>query len=608
MMPAIKRSFAYILLVILVSAPVAVRAQESVLNGFDDYVNKALKEWEVPGVAIAIVKNDKVILSKGYGVRKIGEATPVDDKTFFAIGSASKAFTAATIAMLVDEGKLKWDDPATKYLPGFQLFDPYVTREITVRDLLCHRSGLERGDLLWYGSNYSRDEILQRVRYLKPSWSFRSQFGYQNIMYLAAGQVAANVTGKSWDDIVRDRIFKPLGMNTSNTTIRDLSSLNNVAAPHNKIKEKVQAVNWRNIDNIAPAGSINSNVSEMIEWVRLHLNNGKFGDKQVISSGSVTEMHTPHTVIRREGPWALLMPEAHFLNYGLGWFLQDYRGRLIIQHGGNIDGMSALVAMMPEEKVGMVILTNMDGSPLPTALMQKAFDLFLQAPSKDWSADMLKVIKGMQGQAKAAEKKAEEERAKNTKPSLPLDKYVGTYTNDMYGEAKIVDENGKLMLKYAGAFNGTLEHWHYDTFKATMTNESFGTALVNFNLDAQGKISDLKINTPAASDLVFKRAPEKAKEVVAVSMSEADLKKYLGKYASAAPPIEVSVEMVGGQLKGIIPGQPVANFIPIAPNRFKVVVEGAPVEIFTQFDMADGKVKSMTIEQGGMKLILMPKQ
>lgn len=607
MMLAIKRSFVCLLLLVLVSAP-TVRAQESVLNGFDDYVNKALKEWEVPGVAIAIVKNDKVILSRGYGVRKIGENTPVDDKTFFAIGSASKAFTAATIAMLVDEGKLKWDDPATKYLPGFQLFDPYVTREITVRDLLCHRSGLERGDLLWYGSNYSRDQILQRVRYLKPSWSFRSQFGYQNIMYLAAGQVAANVTGKSWDDIVHERIFKPLGMNTSNTTIRDLKSLNNVASPHNKIKEKVQTIDWRNIDNIAPAGSINSNVSEMIEWVRLHLNNGKFGDKQVISSGSVTEMHTPQTVIRREGPWSLLMPEAHFLNYGLGWFLQDYRGRLIIQHGGNIDGMSALVAMMPEEKVGIVILTNMDGSPLPTALMHKAFDLFLQAPSKDWSAEILKVVKGMEAQAKSVEKKEEEGRAKDTKPSLSLDKYAGTYTNEMYGEARIVNENGKLMLKYAGAFDGTLEHWHYNTFKATMTNESFGTALVNFNLDAQGKVSDLKINTPAASDLVFKRAPEKPKEVAAISMSESDLKKYLGKYASAAPPIEVSIEMVGGQLKGIIPGQPVASLIPVAANRFKVVVEGAPVEIFAQFDMADGKAKSMTIEQGGMKFTLAPKQ
>jgi len=607
MMPAMKRSIVCILFVILMAAPV-LHAQESVLNGFDDYVNKALKEWEVPGVAIAIIKNDKVILSRGYGVRKLGDPTPVDDKTFFAIGSASKAFTAASIALLVDEGKLKWDDPATKYLPGFQLFDPYVTREITVRDLLCHRSGLERGDLLWYGSSYSREEILRRVRYLKPSWSFRSQFGYQNIMYLAAGQVAANVASKSWDDIVSERIFKPLGMSTSNTSIKPLKSMNNVASPHGKIKEQVKVINWRDIDNIAPAGSINSNVSEMIQWVRLHLNNGKIGDKQIISSGSVKEMHTPQTVIRREGPWALLMPEAHFLNYGLGWFLQDYRGRLIIQHGGNIDGMSALVAMMPEENVGMVILTNMDGSPLPTALMHKAFDLFLQAPSKDWSAEMLKMIKGMEGQAKEAEKKQEADRAKNTKPSLALEKYAGTYTNDMYGEAKIVEENGKLMLKYGGALNGTLEHWHYDTFKATMANESFGTALINFNLDAQGKVSDMKINTPAAADFVFKREPEKPKAVSAVAMSEADLQKYLGKYQLASPPLEVSVEMVGGQLKGIIPGQPVANLVPVGSDRFKVVVEGAPGEIFVQFAVAGGKATSMTIEQGGMKFTLTPKQ
>lgn len=607
MMPAAKRAFVYLLFVVFITAP-AVRAQESVLNGFDDYVNKALKDWEVPGVAIAIVKNDKVILSKGYGVRKLGDPTPVTDKTFFAIGSASKAFTAAAIALLVDEGKLKWDDPATKYLPGFQLFDPYATREITVRDLLCHRSGLERGDLLWYGTEFSRSEILQRVRYLKPSWSFRSHFGYQNIMYLAAGEVAANITRKSWDDIVRDRIFKPLGMNTSNTSIRDLKSLDNVATPHARAKEKVQVVEWRNIDNIAPAGSINSNVSEMVEWVRLHLGQGKVGGKQIISSGSVKEMHTPHTVIRREGPWALLMPEAHFLNYGLGWFLQDYRGRLIVQHGGNIDGMSALVAMMPEEKLGIVILTNMDGSPLPTALMHKTFDLFLQAPAKDWSADILKVVKGMEAQAKAAEKKQEEGRAKDTRPSLALDKYAGTYTNDMYGEAKIVEENGHLALKYSGLLSGTLEHWHYDTFKATMSNERFGSALINFNLDAQGKVADMKINTPAASDLVFKRAPEKPKEVAAVSVSEAELHKYVGKYELKAPPLEISVEMVGGQLKGVIPGQPVGNFVPLGGHRFKVVIEGAPVEIFAQFDMGEGKAKSMTLEQSGMKFTLTPKQ
>ncbi len=594
-----------LLFLAMTSAP--VRAQETPLNGLDDYVNRALKDWEVPGVAIAVIKNDKVVLAKGYGVRKIGDPTPVDEKTLFAIGSASKAFTAASVALLVDEGKLKFDDQATRHLPGFQLFDPYVTREITVRDLLCHRSGLERGDLLWYGTTYDRDEILRRVRHLKPSWSFRSNFGYQNIMYLAAGQVVSRVSGKSWDDFIRERIFRPLGMNASSTSIRDLKSSTNVAAPHAKLDKKVEAIAWRNIDNIAPAGSINSNVTDMAQWVRLQLGGGKYETKQLISSGSVKEMHQSHTIIRQEPPWTLLFPGAHFLEYGLGWFLHDHHGRKVVQHGGNIDGMSALVAMIPEEKLGVVVLTNMNGTLMTTAIAYKVFDLFLQAPAKDWSAELLKVIKAQEGQAAAVEKKQADERAKNTRPSLAQDKYTGTYTNEMYGDARVTEEQGHLVVSYSAAITGDLEHWHYDTFQARMRDRQFGKVLVSFAINAQGKTESLKFNMPGVSDLVFTRAPEKAGDVTGLAMSEDELKKYVGAYESKTPPIEISIELVGGKLRGVIPGQPVATLVPIAQNRFKVIVEGAPVEIFAQFDVADGKAKSMTIEQSGVKLTLTPK-
>src|SRR5215471_5445700 len=233
------------LLLALNVAPCAF-AQEAPLQGFDEYVNKALKDWEVPGVGVAIVKNDKVVLAKGYGVRKLGDPAPVNERTLFAIGSSTKAFTAAALALLVDEGKIKWDDPVVKHLPGFQLYDPYVTRELTVRDLLCHRSGLERGDALWFGTNYDRGEILRRVRYLKPSWSFRSTFGYQNIMFLAAGQIVQAVTGISWDDFVKQRIFAPLGMSSSVTSTLPLRNLDNVATPHAKLDGKVVPIPWRN--------------------------------------------------------------------------------------------------------------------------------------------------------------------------------------------------------------------------------------------------------------------------------------------------------------------------------------------------------------------------
>jgi CubicO group peptidase (beta-lactamase class C family) len=593
------------LLLIALAGGRSAFAQEAPLVGFDDYVSRAMRDWEVPGLAIAIVKNDKVLLAKGYGARKLGESAAVDERTMFAVGSTSKAFTAATIAMLVDEGKIKWDDPVTKFLPGFQLYDTYATREITVRDLLSHRSGLERGDLLWYATSYDRDEILRRVRYLKPGWSFRSRFGYQNIMFLGAGQVVATVSGKSWDEFVRQRIFTPLEMASTNTSIVALKSLDNVASPHAKLDGKVRPVAWRNIDNIGPAGSINSNALDMAQWIRLQLGEGKYKDSQLLSSGSIKEMHMPQTVLRFEGLVEKLNPETHFLNYGLGWMLQDYRGRKVVQHGGNIDGMSAIVAMMPEEKLGLVILTNLNSTRLPGALMYKVFDAFLQAPARDWSADLLKVAKAQLEQAAAAEKKKEEDRTKGTSPSLPLSKYAGTYNDDMHGAAKVNQEKGKLVVRFGPAFTGDLEHWHYDTFRVNWRDPMLGNNFATFVINAQGKAGEVRIDNLAG----FTRAADKPEPAEAIAMSEDELKKFVGRYEMKTPPMEVSVEMIGGKLKAVMPARPVAALVPVAVNRFQVVADDSPIAVFAQFDMAEGRVRSLIIEQGpAVKLTLVPKQ
>ena len=231
-------------------------AQQGLLKGLDAYVAQALKDWEAPGLAIAVVRHDSVVFARGYGVRELGKAETVDANTIFAIGSTSKAFTAALLGMLVDQGRIRWDDPVTRYLPGFQLYDPYVTREITIRDLLTHRSGLARGDGLWAASGYRRDEVIRRVRFLKPSWSFRSQYGYQNIMFLTAGELAGRVYGKSWDEVVRQQIFEPLGMTRTRTSVDALKGMDDVATPHERIDDAVRPVEWMNIDNIGPAGSI----------------------------------------------------------------------------------------------------------------------------------------------------------------------------------------------------------------------------------------------------------------------------------------------------------------------------------------------------------------
>jgi CubicO group peptidase (beta-lactamase class C family) len=597
-MPRIVLVVTALLLLAAASAP--ARAEEGPFKGLDDYINQAMKEWEVPGLALAVVKDDKVILSKGYGVRRLGESIPVDADTVFAIGSISKSFTAAALGLLVDEGKIKWNDPVSKHMPSFQMQDPYVTKEMTIRDLLSHRSGLNRHELLWYGSSRSRGQILERLRLIKPDWSFRSQFGYQNVMYLAAGEVIPAVTRKTWDEIVEERFFKPLGMQESNTSITKLKRSRNVATPHHKVEDKVERIPWRNIDNIGSAGSINSNVTDMAQWVRLHLNNGKWDKKQLLSSAVVGEMQMPQTVIRMEGPTAKLNPHSHLSAYGLGWMIQDYRDRKLVHHGGGIDGMTAQLAFIPEEKLGLVILSNRSGALLPTALTYRIFDAFLKAPQHDWSGEFLKVIKGAEELAKKARKKQESERVKDTKPSLSLDKYAGTYKSDIYGEVKVTLEKGKEKGKdklkgQFGPFAAELEHWNYDTFRAIPRDRTQEKQLFTFTLDAKGKVAQLRQGEDPNSDLVFKRVEDSKDKTPVIALSEDELKKFAGKYELKSPPVEISIELVGGKLKAIVPGAPPLVLAPIKPTRFKI--EDGPAGFFAEFHLADGKVKSVTLTQ-----------
>jgi len=490
--------------------------QSAPLTGLEEYIEKARQDWKIPGMAVAIIKDDKIVYAKGFGVRKLGDPAPVDEKTLFAIGSSSKAFTSASLAILVDEGKLKWDDPVTKYLPEFELYDPYVTRELTIRDLLTHRSGLERGDFLWYGTDNSRDEILRRARFLKPSWSLRSRFGYQNLMYLAAGQVVARVSGMSWDDFVRTRIFAPLGMNESSTSIKAFKPGGNVSQPHAEVDDKVQSIPWREIDNIGPAGSINSNVVEMAQWVRLQLGQGTLDGKNVFSAATSKEMHTPQTIIRLDGQYPMMYPEAHFFAYGFGWFLSDFKGKKLVEHGGAIDGMRAEVALIPEEKLGVVVLTNLNGSLVGNTLVYRIIDAYLGQPQKDYSGDLLKAYGPLLAQAQAAQKKADAERVMGTKPSLDIAKYAGTYTNELYGTVKIAYENEQLKFQFGPAFTSTLEHWNYDTFQATFFTAGTSRTPVSFTLNPQGKVDSLILGL-TSREYPFKRMPDEVKAPVAAT-------------------------------------------------------------------------------------------
>ncbi len=473
-------------------------AQRAPLDGFDQYVTNAIRELEHAGIAIAVVKNDSIVYAKGFGVRAVGKPEPVDAHTIFAIGSSTKAFAGLSVAMLVDEGKMKWDEPVATYLPGFRLYDPYVSQEISMRDALTHRSGLARTDLVWISGQFTSEELIRRLRFVKPAGPFRQEYGYQNLMYLAAGMAVAKVAGTpTWSDFAAQRILAPLGMRESSLSVKDLAGKTNVALPHARINDTLRVVAARDIDHVAPAGSINSNVLDMAQWLRFQLNGGKVNGKALLGQRAFDETRTPQFAMRRGGGGGAQGAErdGYFSAYGMGWFLQDYKGRFVVHHGGNIDGMTALVAMLPDEQLGVVALTNMNGSPLPTALAYTIFDRFLGLPAKDRVAE----IKQAQGRAatRAAQQAAEAEakRVKNTSPTLALDKYVGTYADSANGDFKVSQENGKLVVRYGTQFTGDLEHWNYDTFRAVWRNSAlFTQSMVNFTIGRDGTPSTVTID------------------------------------------------------------------------------------------------------------------
>lgn len=481
------------------AAPAPAAVGREPYPGLDAYVDAALRTWQVPGLALAVVRNDSVVYARGYGVRELGKPAPVDARTVFAIGSSTKAFTAAAVAMLVDEKKVALDAPASAYLPTFQLSDPYASRELTVRDLLSHRSGLARGELVWYGSGYDRDEILRHVRFMQPSWSFRSQFGYQNIMYLAAGQVAAHAANASWDDLVATRIFAPLGMTASSTSVRAVAGLPDVATPHALVDTLagpgvVRPVAWRNIDNIAPAGSINSTALDMAQWVRLQLGRGAYGGRRLVSEKLMDEMHTPQIAIPIDTGARRLNPYTHFSNYGMGWFLEDYRGREVWHHGGNVDGFTALAAMLPEEKLGLVVLTNMNGTGLPMAVMRRVWDLQLRAPTRDWSGDMYARTAQLRARAKAAEQKLAAQRVAGTRPAFPLAAYAGTYVDSLYGTVQVREDGGKLRMDFGPNWHGDLTHWHYDVFRTRFDTPVLPPFFVTFHPTPAGTVGEVLVD------------------------------------------------------------------------------------------------------------------
>jgi CubicO group peptidase (beta-lactamase class C family) len=498
----IARRFRHVAIAVVLFAIVApLYAQQTPPADLDAYVARSMKIFDVPGMAVAIIKDGKVVLLKGYGVRKLGESTPVDENTLFGIGSNTKAFTAAALATLVDAGKISWDDPVYQRLKGFEMYDPYVSKEMRIRDLLCHRSGLGLGEgdlMFWPHTTFTRDDVVYRLRFLKPHTSFRTTYAYSNVMFVTAGQVVAEVSGETWDNYVRDKILAPLGMKNTNTSASAFRQGDDWATPHSKIDGKLQPIALENLDNAGPAGSINSSVADMSKWVLLQLNHGKIpgSETRIFSDNASREMWSQQMIVPiRTTPPELKNLTPHFAGYALGWGLRDYKGRKLVSHSGGVAGYVTRVMLVPEENLGVVILTNAEKDSAFEAVLYHILDAYFGGATQDYIAAFKTVDDKREKDADETMKKAAQARAVDSKPSLPLEKYVGDYSDPWYGRVTIRQNGGGLLLNFERTEKGLadLQPWQYDTFKAHWRDRGVEDAFVTFALKPDGSIDHFTI-------------------------------------------------------------------------------------------------------------------
>ncbi|MFL6676423.1 MAG: serine hydrolase [Massilia sp.] len=493
------------------AAPVAAPAYD-----LEADVARVMKTFDVPGIAIAVVKDGKVVAARGFGVRKLGEPAKVDGQTLFEIASNSKAFTAAALAMLVDEGKLSWDDPVTRHLPDFQMYDAYVTHEMTIRDLLTHRSGLGlgAGDLLWWPTtNFSTDEIIHKLRYIRPSTSFRNSYAYDNLLYIVAGKIIAAKSGKPWGETVRERILQPVGMTRTTTSLAENEGNPNVSSAHSKINDRIAAVKSMPVPNAIGAVGINTNAEDIARWMNVLLDGGRVGvdasgkEIHLFSAKQSREMWTAQTPMKIMEPKApLAATKPNFSAYGLGFQLRDYRGQMVAMHGGALQGFYSRVLLVPESKLGIAILTNAESGGALSALQYTLLDRYLGVQN---GTDWIKAVAGVEEEAHAKEmarlKTSGATRAARSKPSLPLASYDGDYEDAWYGIATIRQSGGKQLLTFSRTpdLTGELEHFQHDTFIVRWKERNFNAdAYVTFSLNPDGSIERMKMK-PISTETDF---------------------------------------------------------------------------------------------------------
>jgi CubicO group peptidase (beta-lactamase class C family) len=492
----------YALLFALLLSPATLRAAEFDSKPIDDVVEKALKEFQAPGAAVVIVKDGEVVLLKGYGVREKGKPEKVTPDTVFAIASCTKAFTSTLVAILADDGKLKWDDKVRDHLEYFRLTDELADREVTIRDLLCHRTGMPRHDALWAGELKGDSEaVIRRWVKGKPSTSFRSTWEYSNVPFTTAGVIAGKLEKSDWQTATKARIFDPLGMESSTCTAREAVAASDHATPHYYAFDKsVSAIKWDNLDSARGAGSINSTARDLGAWLQFQLAGGKVGGKLLLPARALKETHTPQMLFKPEGPFAVYFPPkfTRFTSYGLGWFVHDYRGVTCVSHGGTLTGFRAQCMLVPEKKLGVFVLCNLRPSYVTEAVAKTALDALLGLPAEDWVKFHKEQLSALDFQVAMNLKKRESARKPDTKPSLALKDYAGNFDEPAYGRAEVSLDGEKLTLR-RGKYTYRLDHYHFDTFSAVPVEPkedivSFDRSNfdVLFRLDTKGEVEGMK--------------------------------------------------------------------------------------------------------------------
>jgi CubicO group peptidase (beta-lactamase class C family) len=550
------------------------------LSGIDEIVEAALEDWKTPGLALSVVMDGTTVLTEGYGLRDVERELAVTPQTIFAIGSATKAFTTLMMGTLADEGKLDWDEPVASYLPGFRLYDEYATAHLTPCDMVTHRSGLPRHDLAWYNNNeLTRAEVVRRLRYLPPNKELRA----------TAGHLVEQITGESWEDNVRTRVFEPLGMTRSNFSVADSEKDDNAAQPYVEDDDDLRKVAFRPIDVMGPAGSINSTAGDMARWVTLHTGDGSVDGRQVVTTGTLREMHAPQMVV----PGMPDEPERSPVSYALGWFTETYRGHYRVHHGGNIDGFSALVSLFPNDGLGIVVLVNKGASPLPGLVTLTVADRVLGLEGEDWIGKASEKRDKAKEFVEQGEKNKDLFRVKGTKPSRKLAAFAGEYEQPGYGIVEIHEENGALVMVYNG-MTMPLEHWHYDVFNvAERDDEVIPEDLrVSFLTDDRGRVSRVTIPTePMVAPIVFTRLPDRR-------LADPEyLARLAGEYELPNQTVVFTVQ--GSTLVVRVEGQPGRELVPSGSDEFDL--EGI-TGFSVRFELPEGgpATKAVFVQPNGV--------